>query len=92
MQRSISTLICLIVLFTLSFCLFLPQSVARGKSLAEITVDAGNYLRDDTPVSLDLCGVPVGFPKDRLRLVEVKGSQRTEVPVQFEGGSPPRLW
>ena len=92
MRRPISTLISLIVLFTFSFGLFSPQSIARGKPLAEITVDAGDYQRVDTPVSLDLSGVPVGFPTDQLRLVEVRGSKRTDVPVQFEAGSPPRLW
>ena len=92
MRRPISTLISLIVLFTFSFGLFSPQSIARGKPLAEITVDAGDYQRVDTPVSLDLSGVPVAFPTDQLRLVEVRGSKRTDVPVQFEAGSPPRLW
>jgi len=66
--------------------------VASGAPLAHITVDAGHYVRVDTPVSLDLSGVPVGFPSDRLRLMEVKGSRRTDVPMQFEAGSPPRLW
>ncbi len=92
MQRPISTLISLIVLFIFSFGLLLSQSIASGEPLAKITVDAGDYTRVDTPVSLDLSGVPLGFPSDGIRLMEVKGSQRVDVPVQFEAGSPPRLW
>ena len=92
MQRPISTQISLIVLFIVSVCLLSPPSAVRGKPLAKITVEAGDYTRVDTPVSLDLSGVPVGFPTDDLRLVEVKGSRRTDVPVQFEADSPPRLW
>jgi hypothetical protein len=60
--------------------------------LGTITVEAGNYTRNDTPVSLDLSGVPEVFPGDDIRLVEVKGSRRLSVSVQFEAGSPPRLW
>jgi len=92
MQKPISTLKTAIFLFTFSFGLLLSQTVAVGKPLAQITVDAGHYTRVDTPVSLDLSGVPLGFPTDQLRLVEVRGSKRTDVPVQFEAGSPPRLW
>jgi len=92
MRKPISTLMFLIALFIFSFDLLSFQSVASGAPLAHITVDAGHYVRVDTPVSLDLSGVPVGFPSDRLRLVEVKGSRRTDVPMQFEAGSPPRLW
>ncbi len=92
MQRPISTLITLILLPILSFCLLSLPSAAYGKPLAKITVEAGNYMRVDTPVSLDLSGVPVGFPGEAIHLVEVTGSQRSEVPTQFEAGSPPKLW
>ena len=92
MQKPISTLKAAIFLFIFSFGLLLPQTVAFGGPLAQITVDAGNYMRVDTPVSLDLSGGPLGFPTARFRLVEVKGSRRIDVPVQFEAGSPPRLW
>jgi hypothetical protein len=91
MQKPVSILLRSLFVFILSSCLFSPQSVS-GEPLGKITVDAGDYTRIDTPVSLDLSGVPLGFPGDEIRLVEVKGSQRIEVPVQFEAGSPPRLW
>lgn len=76
----------------LSLCLLFCSLVCSGQPLARITVEAGDYTRIDTPVSLDLNGVPLGFPQDEVHLVEVKGEQRIDVPVQFEAGSPPRLW
>ncbi len=60
--------------------------------MARIIVEAGDYTRIDTPVTALLDGVPLGFPADEIRLVEVKGSRRVDVPVQLEAGSPPRLW
>ncbi|MGD8499652.1 MAG: PmoA family protein, partial [Phycisphaerales bacterium] len=91
MPKPVSIVIGSIFVLLLSSCLLSPQSVG-GERLGRITVDAGDYTRIDTPVSLDLSGVPLGFPGDEMRLVEVKGSQRIEVPVQLEAGSPPRLW
>jgi hypothetical protein len=90
MQKPISTLIRLLFIF--SSCLLLPWSLARGEPLVRITVNAGHYDRLDTPVSLDFSGVPIGFPNEELSLVEIKGNQRIPVLVQFEPGSPPRLW
>src|SRR4030042_91314 len=92
MQRPISTLIRMFPVFFLFCCLLLPHPVTWGEPLARITVDAGDYTRIDTPVSLDLSGMPFGFPDDRLILVEVKGDQRVPVSIQLEPGSPPRLW
>ena len=91
MQKPISTLIRLLFVLVFSSCLLLPRSSARGEPIAIITVDAGHYARLDTPVSLDLSGVPLGFPNEELGLLEIKGNQRVPVPVQFEPGSPPRL-
>ena len=81
-----------IILLVLSSCILTPQSVSRAGPLARITIEAGDYTRVDTPVKASLDGVPFGSPADKIRLVEVKGSQRIEVPVQLEAGSPPRLW
>ena len=94
MQKSVSTLIRLFPVFILSSCLLLPHPVTWGEPLARITVDAGDYTRLDTPVSLDLRGVLLGFgfPNERPSLVEIKGNQRVPVSVQLEPGSPPRLW
>ncbi|UCF17790.1 MAG: hypothetical protein JSW59_10060, partial [Phycisphaerales bacterium] len=93
MQELIPVSIRSIPVFLLFCCLLSSQSATHGESLGTITVEAGHYTRVDTPVSLDLSGVSgVGFPTDELRLVEIKGPRRVDVPVQLEAGSPPRLW
>lgn len=92
MQKPISVLTRTVVAFILLVCLLSSSSAAYGQPFARITVEAGGYARTDTPVSVSLDGVPFGFPQDELHLVEVKGAQRLDVPVQLELGSPPRLW
>jgi len=92
MQKPISTLLRMFHILVLFSCILLPHSVSLGEPLAIITVDAGHYTRVDTPVSLDLSGVPFGFFNDRLSLVEIAGDKRVPVAVQLEAGSPPRLW
>ena len=92
MQKLISTLIRLFPVFILSSCLLFPHQVTLGEPLAKITVNMGDYMRFGTPVSLDLTGVPVGFPTDKIRLIEIGGSERILIPSQLEPGSPPRLW
>ncbi len=93
MRKLSPALIWSISILLLSCGLPWSQSVAYGQSLGTITVEAGDHTRVDTPVSLDLSGAAgIGFPEDELRLVEIKGSRRVDVPVQFEPGSPPRLW
>jgi hypothetical protein len=81
-----------IIFFVLAFCFLAPQSVSRGGPLAKITVETGEHMRFGTPVSLELTGVPVGFPTDKVRLIEIKGSKRINILSQLEPGSPPRLW
>jgi hypothetical protein len=90
MQKPMSTLVCLIFLLTFSLLPF--RSIAYGEPLARFTVDTGDYMRFGTPVSLDLTGVPLGFPTDKVRLFEIKGSTRVLIPSQLEPGPPPRLW
>jgi hypothetical protein len=90
MQKPVSTLICLILLLT--FLLVPFRSVAYGEPLARFTLETGDYERFGTPVSLDLTGIPVGFRTDKVRLIEIKGSDRILIPSQLEPGSPPRLW
>ena len=81
------------LVFFLSCCLLSSQAASLDEPLGTITVDAGNYTRVDTVVSLDLSGVPgVGFPSDELQLMEMESMRAVKVPVQFEAGSPPRLW
>ena len=93
MPKPVSILIRPILVFALCSSLLSSRSAAYGQSLGTISVEAGDYQRIDTPVSLDLSGVAgIGFPLEELSLLEIKGSQRLSVPVQFEAGSPPRLW
>ena len=92
MQKPITVSTRLTVILVLPLCLLLFSSVTYGQPLARITVEAGDYARNDTPVAASLEGVPLGFPQEAVHLVEVKGEQRVDVPVQFEAGSPPRLW
>lgn len=92
MQKRISILLVSIVIFISTSCIISPQSCKCAEPFARITVEAGDSVRIDTPVSVSLSGLPVGFPADEIRLVEVQGSQRVEVPVQLEAGSSPKLW
>ena len=79
--------------FTFCLCCVLSaRPVAYAQPLGRITVESADYTRIDTPVSLDLSGVPFGLPNERPTLVEIKGDQRVLVSVQLEPGSPPRLW
>jgi hypothetical protein len=61
---------------------------AVAEPLATITVEAGQYTRIDTPVSVELDGISY----KQLRLEEIKGSQHLPVAAQIEEGNPRRLW
>jgi len=79
MQKPFSILKHSIPVFVLSCCLLLSQSAARGESLGTITVDAGNYTRLDTPVSLDAASECAG---------SVRGRQSAEIVVGALGHDP----
>jgi hypothetical protein len=59
--------------------------------LATITVEAGQYARTDTPVSVPLASVPQAVAGQPLSLQEVKGAGRVTVPAQIEPGTTPVL-
>src|SRR5512136_2716929 len=59
--------------------------------LATITVEAGQFARTDTPVSVPLASVPQAGVGQALSLQEVRGSNRVAVPAQIEPGPTPRL-
>ena len=90
MQKPISILISSILF--LSSCTLVSGQATSAEPLAKITVEAGDYKRVDTPVSVALDGVPIGSAGEKYRLMEVKGTEQIEVPMQLEAGSPPRLW
>ena len=62
-----------------------------AEPLATITVEAGEYTRVDTPVSVPLATVPEAAADLPLALQEVRGSRRITVPAQLELGPAPRL-
>lgn len=66
-------------------------AVAQEKPLAKISVEAGKHTRINTPVSLALDGITYEAGKDFF-LQEVKGSKKTQVPVQLEKGHTDRIW
>jgi hypothetical protein len=62
-----------------------------AEPLARIVVEAGQFARTETPVSVPLPTVPEAMANVPLSLHEVRGSTRTAVPAQVEAGTPPRL-
>jgi hypothetical protein len=79
---------CLLVLS----CAMMNAGPSSAVALARFTVEAGECVRVDTPVSVPLAGVPEAMTEASLRLEEIKGSQRVGVPAQIEAGATPRLW
>jgi hypothetical protein len=73
---------------TILLVLSLGGSAWCAAPLATFTVEAGQYTRVDTPVSVPLAGVP---QTTGLSLVEVRGTERVAVPAQVEPGLTPRL-
>ncbi len=64
---------------------------AVAAPLATIAVEAGQYARTDTPVSVPLASAPQAVAGQALSLQEVRGSERVTVPAQIELGPTPRL-
>ncbi|UCG47616.1 MAG: PmoA family protein [Phycisphaerales bacterium] len=80
-------------LAALVISVLIPSSQLRAEGpLARFTVEAGDYVRIDTPVSVSLEDLPEALSDSGLRLVEVKGRRRSRVSVQVERGNPDRLW
>ncbi len=89
MQARWSALVMIISLVVFGSTLFGGSAFAAP--LATITVEAGQYARTDTPVSVPLASVPRAVAGQALSLQEVRGSQRVTVPAQIEQGATPRL-
>ncbi|MCK4346086.1 MAG: hypothetical protein KAX05_12440, partial [Bacteroidales bacterium] len=83
------------MLITLLFILFFSQIsffvIAQNISLATITVEAGNFTRINTPVSLPLDDISLNVDNE-LFLEEILKERSVEVPCQIEQGVSPRLW
>lgn len=84
MMKKILILSCLILIvnFTLN---------AQKTELLKFSVEAGNYQRINTPVSLDLSNYIVNDSVS-LQLFEIVKGKEAEVPSQVENGDFPRLW
>jgi hypothetical protein len=71
--------------------LFVDMLTTHAQRLARIVVEAGAFKRENTPVSFALDGV-TALPDSAFTLVEVKGTQRINVPLQVEQGYTRKLW
>jgi len=71
--------------------MILSATALCAEPLATITVEAGQYARMDTPVSVPLATVPLAVKGLALSLQEVRGADRVTVPAQIEQGATPRL-
>lgn len=67
-------------------------SQAQNTNLAEITVDAGAYERNNTPVSASLDGLDYPLNSRSFVLVETTNGTRRRIPCQLEAGNSMRLW
>ena len=76
----------LIIFILLLFCF---RSYAQEVIVAKFSVGAKP---SGAPVSVSLEGLDYNTDKGALRLFELKGKTRTEVPCQYEPGNSPRLW
>ncbi|HEU4554010.1 MAG TPA: PmoA family protein [Chitinophaga sp.] len=85
MKKPSAIVLLLLIIFSLS------AMAVHAQTLARITVDAGKYKRDHTPVSVVLDAV-TALPDSALTLLEIKGAQRIPVPFQVEAGYQRRIW
>ena len=60
--------------------------------VARFAVEAGRLRQGGTPLSASLEGVDYNTDKGALRLFEIEGKNRIELPCQLEPGNSPRLW
>lgn len=76
------------------FSIFLICIRLSGQEIivTKFSVASGNVIRSGTPVSASLEGVDYNTDKGALRLYELNGNARVEVPCQLEAGNSPRLW
>jgi hypothetical protein len=62
-----------------------------SQTIATLSVDAGSHFRNNTPVCVNLDQV-TNLPDSVLRLEEISGTGRREVPFQTENGNVRKLW
>ena len=64
----------------------------QEKILAKFIISAERLKAGGTPVSASLESIDFNPDKGNLRMFEVDGNTRSEVPCQLEPGNSPRLW
>jgi hypothetical protein len=74
----------------LSFLISLP-SCSDNDPVVSITVEAGDYVRINTPLSVPLKNFPI-HKTDNLVLKRMDGKTGVEVPCQLEPGTPLHVW
>lgn len=69
----------------------MAQEGFKPRKIAFITVKAGEFERNKTPLSCIIDGVTLN-EEETLILNELNGSKRTEIPVQIESRNPLKVW
>jgi len=92
-MRKLSSIVVFVLFWTSAGRLpALPAQSDTSEPLAIIAVEAGNYTRIDTPVSVSLEGIP-DANTSLIGLREIKGSERMIVASQVESNAGgPKLW
>lgn len=76
---------------TLLLLLLIPGTMLAAQTIARLTVHAGTYNRQHTPVSISLDQLTT-LPAEKLRLEEITASGRHPLPFQVEAGYERKLW
>ena len=85
----------LLMLLRLPFCFAFALSVAplSAQTLAELVVEAGDYARLNTPVSVSWNELQLpGVSTDSLQLLEHRGEDTVPVAVQWDAASEALTW
>src|SRR5512133_3590375 len=77
--------------FLILFLATIPCIYSQNREIFRINVEAGDHIRVNTPVSLDLAGVNLNDTVS-FRLVEKKNGKLIEKQYQIETGYIPRIW
>jgi hypothetical protein len=64
----------------------------QERIIARFTIESDRLKQGGTPVSVPLEGIDYNTDKGALRLFEIDGKNRSELPCQVESGNSPRLW
>ena len=84
-----------LTLSCLSFCMFclivqaeMPMLFSQDIPVLDFVVHAGNYTRENTPVSVTLDGLAGDFTAENLQLFEIRDNQRISQAFQLQMDDP----